>query len=111
MAFTKMVAIGIILFAIGFVVNILLQNNKLDNAFVTLIINVAFAKICFECSLQKSAFYVAILGLLPEKKAIYAEYQQARKEMRTLQTAKANVERILDKDVLTWEPHQVEKGS
>lgn len=49
--------------------------------------------------------------LLSEKKAIYAEYQQARKEMRTLQTAKANVERILDKDVLTWEPHQVEKGS
>lgn len=49
--------------------------------------------------------------LLSEKKAIYAEYQQARKEMRTLQTAKANVERILDKDVITWEPHQVEKGS
>lgn len=49
--------------------------------------------------------------LLSEKKAIYAEYQQARREMRTLQTAKANVERILDKDVLTWEPHQVEKGS
>ena len=44
--------------------NILLQNNDLVNALATLIINVAFARICFECSLQKSAFYAAILVIL-----------------------------------------------
>ena len=33
--------------------------------------------------------------LLSEKKAMYADYQKAREEMRSLQTAKANVDRIL----------------
>lgn len=64
MAFAKTAAIGGTLFAIGSGVNILLQNNGLVNALATLIINVAFARICFECSLQKSAFYAAILVIL-----------------------------------------------
>ena len=32
--------------------------------------------------------------LLSEKKAMYANYQKARDEMRSMQTAKANVDRI-----------------
>ena len=47
--------------------------------------------------------------LLSEKKAMYAEYQQARNEMRSLQTAKANVERILDVDALGEAIQQEEK--
>ena len=39
--------------------------------------------------------------LLSEKKAMYAEYQQAKNEMRSLQTAKANVDRILGDNSLT----------
>ena len=39
--------------------------------------------------------------LLSEKKAMYAEYQQARDDMRSLQTAKANVDRILGDNSLT----------
>lgn len=41
--------------------------------------------------------------LLSEKKAMYADYQKAREDMRSLQTAKANVDRILDTDVLSEE--------
>ena len=41
--------------------------------------------------------------LLSGKKAMYAEYQQARNEMRSLQTAKANVDRILGDISLTAE--------
>ena len=41
--------------------------------------------------------------LLSEKKAIYADYQKAREDMRSLQTAKANVDRILGDDSLTAE--------
>ena len=41
--------------------------------------------------------------LLSEKKAMYTEYQQARNEMRSLQTAKANVDRILSVDYLDYE--------
>ena len=41
--------------------------------------------------------------LLSEKKAIYADYQKAREDMRSLQTAKANVDRILGDDALTAE--------
>ena len=39
--------------------------------------------------------------LLSEKKAMYAEYQQARDDMRSLQTVKANVDRILGDNSLT----------
>ena len=41
--------------------------------------------------------------LLTEKKALYADYQKAREEMRSLQTAKANVDRILGENTLTVE--------
>ena len=48
--------------------------------------------------------------LLSEKKAIYAEYQQAKNEMRSLQTAKANVDRILGVDVSAEEKEQEKDG-
>ena len=41
--------------------------------------------------------------LLSEKKAVYADYQKAREDMRSLQTAKANVDRILGDNSLTAE--------
>ena len=41
--------------------------------------------------------------LLSEKKAMYADYQKAREDMRALQTAKANVDRILGDNSLTEE--------
>lgn len=44
--------------------------------------------------------------LLSEKKAMYADFQMARDEMRSLQTAKANVDRILGEDT-----HTMERGS
>lgn len=47
--------------------------------------------------------------LLSEKKAMYAEYQQVKSEMRSLQTAKANVDRILDTDVLSEEKQRDKK--
>ena len=37
-------------------------------------------------------------ALLKEKKAAYAEYTKARSDMREVQTAKANVDRLLDKE-------------
>ena len=44
--------------------------------------------------------------LLSEKKAMYTEYQQTKNEMRSLQTAKANVDRILEVDVPAGEKEQ-----
>lgn len=41
--------------------------------------------------------------LLSEKKAMYADYQKAREDMRSLQIAKANVDRILGENTLTME--------
>ena len=43
--------------------------------------------------------------LLAQKKKAYGAYRQARTEMRELQTAKANVERILNMDI----GHEIEK--
>lgn len=48
--------------------------------------------------------------LLSEKKAMYAKYQQAKNEMRSLQTAKANVDRILEVDVSAGEKEQEKVG-
>ena len=48
--------------------------------------------------------------LLSEKKAMYADYQKARDEMRSLQTAKANVDRILEMDVLSQALQQEKHG-
>ena len=48
--------------------------------------------------------------LLVEKKAMYAEYQRAKNEMRSLQTAKANVDRILEVDVPAGEKEREKDG-
>ena len=48
--------------------------------------------------------------LLSEKKAMYANYQKAREEMRSLQIAKANVDRILGETVPTEEKEQEKDG-
>lgn len=48
--------------------------------------------------------------LLSEKKAMYADYQKAREEMRSLQTAKANVDRILGENTLTTERESEKEG-
>lgn len=48
--------------------------------------------------------------LLSEKKAMYADYQKAREEMRSLQTARANVDRILGETVPTEEKEQEKDG-
>lgn len=48
--------------------------------------------------------------LLSEKKAMYAEYLQAKNEMRSLQTAKANVDQILEVDVPAGEKEQEKDG-
>jgi len=52
----------------------------------------------------------SVLQLLSEKKAIYADYQKARDEMRSLQTAKANVDRILGEDALPVEREPEKDG-
>ena len=48
--------------------------------------------------------------LLSEKKAVYADYQKAREDMRSLQTAKANVDRILGDNSLTMERESEKDG-
>ena len=48
--------------------------------------------------------------LLSEKKAMYANYQRAREQMRSLQTAKANVDRILGETVPAEEKEQEKDG-
>lgn len=41
---------------------------------------------------------------------MYADYQKAREQMRSLQTAKANVDRILGETVPTEEKEQEKDG-
>lgn len=41
---------------------------------------------------------------------MYANYKKARDEMRSLQTAKANVDRILEMDVLSQALQQEKHG-
>ena len=48
--------------------------------------------------------------LLSEKKAMYADYQKAKEDMRSLQTAKANVDRILGDNSLTSERESEKDG-
>ena len=48
--------------------------------------------------------------LLSEKKAMYEDYQKARENMRSLQTAKANVDRILGDNSLTAERESEKDG-
>lgn len=47
---------------------------------------------------------------MTEKKALYADYQKARAEMRSLQTAKANVDRILNTSVIGEAMQQEKNG-
>lgn len=60
----KTITFGAILFSFGSTMNIFLKNNGLVNAMVTLTINAVFAMFCFDCTLQKSCFYAAVLGML-----------------------------------------------
>ena len=60
----KTITFGAILFSFGSTMNIFLKNNGLVNAMVTLTINIVFALFCFDCTLQKSCFYAAVLGML-----------------------------------------------
>ena len=60
----KTITFGAILFSFGSTMNIFLKNNGLINAMVTLTINAVFAMFCFDCTLQKSCFYAAVLGML-----------------------------------------------
>ena len=48
--------------------------------------------------------------LLSEKKSMYADYRKAREEMRSLQTAKANVDRILETTVPREDKEQIKDG-
>ena len=60
----KTITLGAFLFSFGSTMNILLKNSGLVNALVTLTINAVFALLCFDCTLQKSCFYAAVLGML-----------------------------------------------
>ena len=44
-------------------------------------------------------------ALMTEKKAAYAEYRQAREDMKELLTAKANIDRILELEEVREEPN------
>ena len=48
--------------------------------------------------------------LLSEKKSMYADYRKAMDEMRAVQTAKANVDRILGEDSSIGEKEQEKEG-
>lgn len=48
--------------------------------------------------------------LLSEKKSMYADYRKARDEMRAVQTAKANVDRILGEDTSIGKKEQEKEG-
>ncbi len=48
--------------------------------------------------------------LLSEKKSMYADYKKAREEMHALQTAKANVDRILESDPLSEDREKEKEG-
>lgn len=60
----RIIAIGSAFFAMGSAINILLRNNGAVNGLATLVINAAFARLCFACTLRKSVFYACILGVL-----------------------------------------------
>lgn len=60
----KSLIIGGMLFATASTVNLVFQNNGVINVFATFVVNVMFAHICYDSSLQKSLFYSAILGII-----------------------------------------------
>ena len=73
------------------------------------------AKRCFdEMGLTKlptvKSLQAEYAALIAEKKAAYSDYRKAREEMKELLTAKANVDRILEKDADREHRESVEKA-
>lgn len=60
----RIILVGSLLFSCASGVNIIFRNNGLINGLTTLLINVVFSRSCFDCPLQKSFFYTAILAVL-----------------------------------------------
>ena len=60
----RIILVGSLLFFCASGVNIIFRNNGLINGLTTLLINVVFSRSCFDCPLQKSFFYTAILAVL-----------------------------------------------
>ena len=60
----RIILVGSLLFSCASGVNIIFRNNGLINGLTTLLINVVFSSSCFDCPLQKSFFYTAILAVL-----------------------------------------------
>ena len=60
----RIILVGSLLFSFASGVNIIFRNNGLINGLTTLLINVVFSSSCFDCPLQKSFFYTAILAVL-----------------------------------------------
>ena len=87
-----------------------LKNNDffvLIYGFIIIILHKAAKQFFDEQGLKKLTTVKSLQAeyalLLSEKKAMYADYQKAREDMRSLQTAKANVDRILGDNSLTAE--------
>lgn len=59
----KCITIGALLFETGAIVNLLFNNTIWINASVFLLINVAFAMLCFSIKMQKVIFYSALLDI------------------------------------------------
>lgn len=60
----RIILVGSLLFSCASGVNIIFRNNGLINGLTTLLINIVFSRSCFDCPLQKSFFYTAILAVL-----------------------------------------------
>lgn len=60
----RIILVGSLLFSCASGVNIIFRNNGLINGLTTLLINAVFSRSCFDCPLQKSFFYTAILAVL-----------------------------------------------
>lgn len=55
---------GTLLFSCASGINIVFRNNGLINGLTTLLVNIVFSSCCFDCPVQKSLFYNAILAVL-----------------------------------------------
>ena len=60
----RIIFIGSLLFSCASGVNIIFQNDGLINGLTTFLVNIAFSVFCFDCPIQKSLFYTAILAVL-----------------------------------------------
>lgn len=61
LSYIKCIVIGTLLFEAGAIINLLFNNTIWINASVFLLINVAFAMLCFSIKMQKIIFYSALL--------------------------------------------------